>query len=276
MDKINFTKLISSPKIWVYVILVIFLLITIRSSLVIVDAGYKAVILRYGSVAGVRDEGLGFKIPFIDRAIFFETRVRKQQILATAASKDLQQVDVTVALNYRTEEDMVDKIYQELGMQEDYVDRIIIPRLQEATKATTAKYTAEEIITKREIVRDELVNLIKQKLGTLFIRVEDVSIVNVEFSPEFTQAIEEKQLAEQRALKAENDLKRIEIEAKQKIVSAEAEAEALKIIKSNLSELVIKKMFIEKWDGKLPLVLGNQPTILDLSNLISEESDSNK
>ncbi len=244
MDKINFSKLLSSPKIWVYTILIILLLIVIRSSLVIVDAGYKAVILRYGSVVGVRDEGLGFKMPFIDRAIFFKTRVRKQQILATAASKDLQQLDVTVALNYRIDDNQVDKIYQEMGTQDDYIDRIIVPRLQKATKATTAKYTkytAEEIITKREIVRDELVNLIKQKLSNLFIKVEDVSIVNVEFSPEFTQAIEEKQLAEQRALKAENDLKRIEIEAKQKIVAAEAESEALGLINANLNELVIKK-----------------------------------
>lgn len=220
-----------------------------------INAGERGVLLRWGAVTGkILGEGLYFRVPVMDRVIVMDVQVQKEQIDASAASKDLQSVNSTVAVNFHISPDVVARIYQEIG--EDYKSRLIDPALQEAVKASTAKYTAEELITKREEVRDEIKVHLTSKLEPRGIIVDDFNIVDFNFSTSFNAAIEAKVTAEQSALAAKNKLEQIKFEATQEIEAAKGRAQALQIesdaIKSNPQILELRA--IEKWDGRLPTV----------------------
>lgn len=231
-----------------------------------VEAGQRGVQLRFGAVTGtVLNEGLYFRIPFVERVVNIEVRVQKEEVSADAASKDLQTVDSDVALNFRIEPAKVALVYQEVGPL--YRERLIAPALQEAVKSSTAKFTAEELITKRSQVSDDIKNILKAKLEPRGIIVEDFAIVNFSFSKAFNEAIESKVTAEQNALAARNKLEQIKFEADQEVEKARGRAEAITIeaqaLRSNPEVLELRK--IEKWDGKLPQVTGVNEPIISLS-----------
>ena len=184
-----------------------------------------------------------------------DVRTQKDEVEVGASSKDLQEIIAKVALNYHVDPLNVDKVYKNIGFE--YETRIISPAIQESVKASTAQFTAEELITKRSEVKKEIKDNLTKRLSQYNIIIDDFSIVDFNFSDEFNKAIEAKQTAEQRALKAQNDLKRIEIEAKQKIETAKAAAESIKIQAEALKENkdLIELKFVEKWDGKLPVYM---------------------
>ncbi len=192
--------------------------------------------------------------PFTVQVIELETRIQKEQVKANAASKDLQVASTDVALNYRIMPESAPWIFENIGL--DYKARIIDPAIQESVKASTATYTAEELIIKRESVRNSIENSLRERLSKYRIEVDTLSITNFEFSPEFQKAIEDKQTAQQLAFKAENDLKRIKVEADQRIAQAEGEAKAIAIqveaiTKQGGSNYIALKQ-IEKWNGVYP------------------------
>ncbi|MEW6680280.1 MAG: prohibitin family protein, partial [bacterium] len=200
-----------------------------------VEAGKRGVVLNFGAVSSkVLDEGIHFRIPIMQRVIQMDVRVNKEQTDAAAASKDLQQTESTIALNYHILPDKAWKVYQSIGAE--FKEKMIDPAIQEGVKAVTAKYTAVELITEREKVGEEIKGLLKQKLLPYDIIVDELSIVNFMFSQQFTEAIEAKQTAEQLALKAQRDLERIKIEAEQQVAQAKAEAEALKLKRENITD----------------------------------------
>ncbi|MCR9142587.1 MAG: prohibitin family protein [bacterium] len=229
---------------------------------VIVGAGERGVVLTFGSVdETVLDEGLHVKIPFVQTVVLMDVKIQKAQTDAAASTRDLQDTTSTVVVNFRVVPDKANLIYQEVGLS--YRDKIIDPGVQEIVKAVTASYNAGELITQRNKVRDEILAALKERMLPYNVVVTDFAIVNFSFSQQFTQAIEDKQTAEQKALKAEQDLKRIEIEAQQKIALARAEAESLRLQRAVISPQVIqlraieaKISAIEKWNGQLPRVTG--------------------
>jgi prohibitin 2 len=243
---------------------------------VVIGAGERGVVLNFGAVSPtVLDEGLHFRIPIMQKIIKLDVKVQKSQTDAEAASKDLQETFSTIALNFHILPEKVNWIYQKIGA--DFKERIIDPAVQEVVKAVTAKYTAVEVITQREKVRSEIRELLKQRLNTYNIIVDDFSIVNFKFSSQFTQAIENKQTAEQLALKAQRDLERIKIEAEQKVTQARAEAEALRLQKENVTTPLVKLRqieatlkAIEKWDGHMPKVTSSTVPFIDVKNLDTE------
>jgi prohibitin 2 len=222
-----------------------------------VGAGERGILLRFNAVTGkIYDEGLYFRWPFIERVIKVDTKIQKEQVDATAASKDLQTVRSDVAFNFHINPAKVASIYQEVGV--DYKQRIIDPTLQESVKASTAKFTAEELITKRELVREETKVLLRAKLEPRGIMVDEFNIVNFGFSGSFNSAIEAKVTAEQQALAAKNKLEQIKFEAEQRIAEAKGKAEAIRVesdaLRSNPAILELRAL--EKWDGVLPQVTG--------------------
>lgn len=227
-----------------------------------VPAGHRGILLEFGKPVGVLTEGFHFKNPVTQGVIIMSIQKQKYEIDADSASKDLQDVRTTIAVNYRVKPIEVTNLYQNIGM--DYEERIIAPAVQEGVKSTMASFNAENLISKRPEVKNKIRDFLCERLNPDGIDVSEVSIVNFQFSEEFDKAIEAKQTAQQLALKAENDLIRIETEAKQKIVQAEAEAEAIRIQKGQLtnSPEILQLRFIEKWDGVLPLVLGGDSTML--------------
>jgi regulator of protease activity HflC (stomatin/prohibitin superfamily) len=243
------------------VVAIIFLL-TILSPFAAVPAGHRGVMTTFGSPSSeVYSEGLHFRIPIAQRMNLVNVSIQKGEGDGDAASRDLQSVHARVALNYHVKPEAAVSVFRDLGNEPG--ERIIIPSVHEAVKAVTARFTAEELIAKRTDVRDQIVAQLRERLARHGIVVDEFSIVNFNFSKSFNDAIEAKTTAEQLKLKAERDLQRIEVEAKQKITQAKAEAEALSAQRQQvtpelirLREMENQRLAIEKWDGKLPNVSG--------------------
>lgn len=229
---------------------------------VIVEPGHRGVVVLLGDVSPtVLDEGFHLMIPFIQRVVPIEVRVQKVQSAETTSSKDLQVVNAVIAVNFRLDPGNVNKLYQDIGLT--YKEIVVDPAIGESLKAVTAQYTAEELISKRSEVSSKVKETLAKKLEMYYMRLDEINITEFKFSPEFDQAIEQKQIAEQQALKANLDLQRIEVEAKQKVEQAKAEAESLKLQKEHLTKELVELRRIEaqleairKWDGKLPTITG--------------------
>jgi len=265
----NFNSKKISKSFFV-IFLAIIILIMLSSSFTIVEAGNRGVLLQLGAVQStVFSEGLHFKIPFIQSVVQVDIRVQKAESEESAASKDLQTVSTRVAVNYHLNEQTVNKLYQSVGL--NYEDKIIKPAISEALKSITAKYTAEELVSKRSEVSMAVKENLTKKLAQYNMILDEINITEFKFSEEYNKAIEQKQIAEQQALKAKLDLQRIEIEAKQKIEQAKAEAESLRLQKQEvtpeliqLREIEAKIKAIEKWDGKLPSTTGGAIPFIDV------------
>lgn len=252
----------------ILIVILVIGLIFMNSVVGTIGAGQRGILLRFGAVTGtIYNEGLYFKIPIVEQIVKIDVKVQKEQTDADSASKDLQSVHAIVALNFHIDPTKVGKIYQEIGV--GYKDKLIDPAIQESVKASTAKFTAEELISKREIVRAEMKTLLKEKLEGYGILVNDVNIVNFNFSESFNTAIESKVTAEQDALAAKNKLERIKFEADQKVAEAKGKAEAMRIeseaLKSNPEVLQLRAL--EKWNGVLPQVTGGNVPFINIAGL---------
>lgn len=262
----------KESKVIGYIIglVVLVFLYLIFNPFVIIGPGERGVVKNFGAVQkDVLGEGLHVRIPIMQHVEIMDVKVQKLQTDSAAASKDLQDTSSTIALNYHVQPDHANTIYQTIGV--NYAERIIDPTVHEVLKAVTARYTAVELITLREKVRGEVRDMLKVQLARYNIVVDDFAIMNFKFSPQFTQAIEAKQTAEQLALKAQRDLERIQIEAEQKVAQAKAEAEALRLQKENVTDNLVKlrqiemqQRAIDKWDGRMPQVTGGAMPFIDI------------
>jgi regulator of protease activity HflC (stomatin/prohibitin superfamily) len=245
----------------IVVVLILFLLFAFKPW-VQVGAGERGVVQNFGAVQDVvLNEGIHFKIPVVQTVEMIDVRIQKEVTDAAASSSDLQDVALSVALNFHIIPSKANLVYQTIGVE--FKERIIDPAIQEVMKAVSARYTAEELITKRPAVSSEIQNALTERLLESHISVDAFSIISFSFSQTFTDAIEAKQTAEQNALKAKRDLDRIKVEAQQTIAAATAEAEALRLQKMNISPdlIELRKIeanlkAIEKWNGILPGVTG--------------------
>jgi len=207
-----------------------------------IGAGERGVLLQFGAVQDkVLGEGLYFKIPFVQSVVKMDVQTQKDEVPASASSKDLQMVTSKIALNYHPAPDSVNKIWQEVGR--NYNTRIIAPSIQEAVKATIAKFTAEELITKREDVKEQIKKNLTKRLLENFIVVDRFNIIDFSFSEAFNTAIEAKVTADQ------------------------GKAEAIKIEAQALIQnpKVVELRWIEKWDGKVPTYWGEASPFIGLN-----------
>jgi regulator of protease activity HflC (stomatin/prohibitin superfamily) len=240
----------------------------------IVPAGHRAVLLRFGAVQGQLDEGIHLIVPGMDSVVLMEVRTQKEESKASAASRDLQVVTTTLALNFRVDPVRVSKLYQSVGTE--YRARVIDPAVQEAIKVVTARYTAEDLIRERAKVKAEVEVEITHRLAAYDVIVNPggLSITNFDFSPEFNRAIEAKQVAQQDAEKQKYVLQRAELEKQTAIAKAEGEARAAELnaeaLRVNGGGLVVAREWIMKWDGKLPQVSGAGNYIIDLQSLMKQ------
>ena len=256
------------------VIVLIIIAVVASSSVKIVDAGNRGILTHWNAVDLTNpplDEGIHFVIPFQDDVVQMEVRTLKYDTSTRSASQDLQTVQTTVTVNYHPDTEKVHYLYKEIGLS--YENRVIQPAIDETVKQVSANYNAEELITKRPLVKADIENAIRDRLSQFYIETDVISITDFEFSPLFAKAIESKVEAEQKAQKAENDLIRIEVEARQleaqavglaaaNVAEANGEAEAISIINDALSNnpFYIEWLKTQAWDGKLPLVVGEGGT----------------
>jgi len=264
MDTNDINQLFSKGQLRNLIIIVgVLLLFFVLKPWAQVGAGQRGVVLNFGAVQDiVLEEGIHFRTPIMQDIVLIDVKIQKVVTDAKSSSSDLQDVDMAVALNYNIIPENANIVYQTIGTE--YKSRIIDPAIQEVMKAVSARYTAEELITKRPVVSSEMREALKERLLEANISVVAFSIINFSFSQTFTDAIEAKQTAEQNALKAKRDLDRIKVEAEQTIAAATAEAEALRLQKMNISPDLIELRrieaelkAIEKWNGVLPGVTGS-------------------
>ena len=263
----------ATPALGAGIILVILSLI-ILPAIGAIPAGTRGVVLRLGAVTGrVLPEGIYVLIPAIERAELMSVQTVAHAIEAAAASKDLQDVTTQITLNYSLDPEKVCEVYRTL--RRDYQARIIDPAIQESVKASISQFDAEKLVVDRPRVKEMIELSLKTRLETHGILVDTISITDFKFSPEFTRAIELKVTAVQDAFRAQNELKKIEFEAQQKVVKAQAEAESLRLQKEQITEgllrlraIEVQMKAVEKWDGKMPeVVTGNGPVpMLDVFN----------
>ena len=283
-------QIAKQKKLLVVIIAIVIIVAFGATAIRQVDAGHRGVLLTFGKVEEqvYAEGGPYFVIPFVQEMILVNVQTLKYLASASAASEDLQIVSSSIAVNFHVDPSQANSVYQRLRF--DYGDRVIAPAIQEVVKAATAKFVAEELITKREEVKAVITDDLTIRLANFGIVVETVLIESFDFSAGFNLAIEAKVTAEQQALEAERILQRKEVEALQRIaeaggvaesirITAEAEAdaillkakanaEALNIQKQEVTTLINQFKAIEKWDGKLPQFLGTEVIpFIDITNV---------
>lgn len=270
------------------VILVAVIALLLSSSIKIVESGHRGVLLHWSEVDGVSfqnnewvatraplNEGLHFVVPIQDDIVPIEVRTTKFEKSTTSASNDLQTVSTTVTVNYHLDPERVHVLYRSLGL--DFSSRIIQPAVDETVKQVTANYDAEELITKRAIVKSDIETALEKRLTPFGIIQETVSLTDFQFSAVFDAAVEAKVEAQQKALQAENDLRRIQVEAQQteaiaigqanaNIAKAKGEAEAISVINKALlqSPEYMEWLKTQKWNGELPRVTGGAVPFVEI------------
>ncbi|MBQ9674156.1 MAG: prohibitin family protein [Ruminococcus sp.] len=262
-------KNFKAKKIVIIAVLVIAVIFIAINSFTVVSAGHTGVVVTLGSVnEGVLQEGMHAKIPFVQNVVEIDNRIRKLEVNTEAFSKDLQSVNTALAINYRVDTSKSYSIYKNIGA--DYEDVLVVPAVNEVLKAITATYTAEESVTNRALISEGLIQGLNNKLNDIGLYITDVNIIDFDFSEAFITAIEEKQVAQQKLLKAETEkdtaITNAKAEAEATKVKAEAEAKANKTISASLTDKVIENKKIEKWNGELPKVSGSNGTIIDIGS----------
>ena len=238
-------------------------------SWVVINPGQVGVVIRLGSVGSTLGQGFHFKLPLIDSVEKTDIQTQKEQTEADAASADLQNVQATIAVNWNVQPEKVADLYIKVG--NGFGEKIIDPAIQEVVKAVTAKYTAEQLITKRPQVTEDIQTGLSQRLAINDILVTGVSIVNFQFSKTFNEAIEAKVTAEQNALAEKNNLEAVKFKADQRVAQAQGEAAAIKAqseaVQQGGGADYVKLQAIKQWDGHLPTYMtsGAAMPFLDLN-----------
>jgi len=253
-----------NPKLLVLVPIALIIIGIAISTVAIVPAGARGILLTWGAVNPTPlGEGLHFITPIMNKVDTMSVQTQKYEVSASAATKDMMDVATTVAVNYHLDPSQTSNMYQLVG--KDYQDRLIVPAVQEVVKASTANYNAGELLTERPAVKSQIEDSLKQRMLDRGIIIETISITNFAFPSSFNDAITAAQTAKQQAEKAKNDLVRIQVEAEQKVAQATGEATAtLTKAKAEAQSIEIRGQAlknnpqvsqleaINKWNGQLP------------------------
>lgn len=227
------------------------------SAFVTVGPGERGVLMTFGAVRhGVLTPGLHMKIPLVQTVKLMNVQIQKSETAETAASRDLQNVTTKVAVNWSITPSDAEWVYERLGDESQLTDKVIAPIVSNAVKAVAARYDAEQLVEKRDVVRDQIQQQIVAALTHYKVQVQGVNITNFSFSQDYAKAIEQKQVAQQRAQQAEYDLARIKVQAQQEIAQAQGQAQAQKLLQSTLTPEIIRLKAVDKWNGVLPQVTG--------------------
>ena len=232
----------------------------------VVPSGASGVITTFGKVQDTTlESGLNFKAPFVQKVVIINNKIQRTDVQGEASSKDLQIVNANVSVNYNVIGTKSSELYKTVG--KDWETILIRPAVQESVKAAFAKYTAEELITNRAEVTNLIKESLTEKITPYGINIAEMNILNMGFTTEFNNAIEKKTTAEQEVKTEQQNLAKAKIVAEQKVVEAEAEAKSNKLIQESATDEVLMSKFIEKWDGKLPTVMG-EGNMMDITSLM--------
>ncbi|MDL2258660.1 prohibitin family protein [Eubacteriales bacterium OttesenSCG-928-K08] len=257
----------SVGKVIAFTLVLLVIVVALLNCFVVIPAGDTGVVVTMGKISDiVLQEGLHFKNP-VQQVVRIDNHINKLEVSTQAFSKDLQTVTAVLAVNYRVDKSMSHHVYKNVGLS--YEEVMVVPAVHEVLKAVVAQYTASTLVSDRSMVSIQLDENIKSKLSGAGIVVEDLNIIDWDFSDEYIAAIEQKQVAEQNLIRAETEksqkLVQAQAEAEATLIEANAQAEKLLIeaesqaeyntkLSETLSAELIEYMTVEKWDGKLPQV----------------------
>ncbi|MCK9245945.1 MAG: prohibitin family protein [Anaerolineaceae bacterium] len=260
----------GSGKIFIGMIIALALFILLTSAIYEVPAGSIGVVTRFGAVNRNAYPGVNIKIPFVEKAVLLSIRTQKDEVQATAVSVNLQVVTSLIAVNYHLDGNRAAEVYQNIGP--NYAEIIIAPAIQNTFKAVTARFTAEELVTKRDEVRHQAEIELSKQLEPYFIVMENFNIVNFDFSQEYQNAIETKQVAQQQVETSKQKLAQAEIDAQTVIAQAQGQADAQKALAETgaLTDQYLQYLFLTRWNGILPQVMtSGSDSLIDVSRFMN-------
>ena len=268
-EKASFRNIITKPRFFLVILGVLFILAIVFSGVYEVEAGNIGIVTRFGAINRVAYPGINFKLPFIEKVVPLSIRTQKDEVAATAMSENLQVVTSLIAVNYHLDGSRAQEVYQNVGS--NYAEIIVAPAIQNTFKAVTAQFSAEELITKRDEVRMMAEEELTKQLEPYYIVVENFNIVNFDFSEEYQNAIEAKQVAQQQVETSKQKLAQAEIDAQTVIAQAQGQADAQKALKDTgaLTEEYLQYLFLTKWNGVLPSVMGSVSPMIDISRYMN-------
>lgn len=255
-------------KTFIWVVAAVIALIVIFNSFTTVEAGTVGVVYRFGAIKGYVTEGLHFLVPFVDSVRPMSIQKQKIEFEAASFTKSAQEIKLIIAVNYRILEDRAPSIMGTIGDISQVENKVLGPKINDIVKSIVSQYPTDQIHLNREKIRVEATEKLnndvrydkkivdgKEVQFDTGIVVEDVSLVNIEFSKQYTDAIEAKQVAEQKV--QESEFNRQKALKEKEIAQIQGEAEKIKqqSIGVSLSPLIIQNKWIEKWDGKTPSVV---------------------
>lgn len=281
-------------KVLIAVGALVLILVLALTCFTTVPTGYTGIVTTFGRVENYTfDAGFHVKSPF-QRVVKMDNRTQKAEEKLQAFSSDIQQVDISIAVNYSIDQTTAEKLYKTVG--EEYYSKILYPRLLENTKAVFSKYTAEKLVAFRETLSSEISALVVEDVQEYGITVSSIAVQDIDFTDAFTNAVEAKQVAQQNKLTAQTQQDQLTMEAEQEaqrqVIKAQAEAEQAKIaakadlevtkiqadaaeyagqkeaaknkaIAESLTDELVRYYYIQQWDGKLPsTMLGESANIL--------------
>ena len=294
MDKGEITMFMSKKTtrgLIIAAVVIIALSVLSGTMFVQVPTGHTGVVTTFGKVEDyVLSEGINFKLPW-QKVIRMDNRAQKESITTQAFSSDIQQVDITCTVNFSVDRETSQNLYRNVG--EYYYNTVMLPRINEDVKAVFTKYSADSLMTNRENLSNEIKDILAPEMKVFGIEIMSVSVENIDFTDVFTDAVEQKQVAEQARLQAqiEQEQKTMEENAKaeREVIAAEAAAQVAKIdadakayavevqakaeaeanakLAASITEELIAYNEINQWDGALPQFYGadGMLPILDLT-----------
>lgn len=240
-------------KIYTFFVMIAFAILTGCTT---IDETERGVVLEFGKYSETFDPGLHFYNVFMKNIVTIPVKIQLEASSFEAGSKDLQQVIVSSNVNYHVDPLQVGKVYSKFGV--NYVQTILQPKIKETITSITPQYIPEEMLQKREEINTRMEKALKTKLDSAeaHIIIDGFTVTGFKFTEAFNSAIEEKQVAEQKALKEKNVLKQIEYQNDQKVAKARADSTEMAIkmatLKSQSGKEYLMLKWIEKWNGELP------------------------
>lgn len=252
---------------WKSLLCLLCLMINLFNCFTTISTGEVGLKIRFGKIVDViNQEGIIFKSP-IESVKKIDIKVQKYENEAPleTSTKDMQIVNnVKISINYQIDGKRAEDLYRKVGS--NYEETILEPAIQEIVKGTISKYTSQELVVKREEISQNISDELNKKINDYGITCVNTNIKNFDFSNAYNDAIEQQAVAERNVEKAKQELEKAKIESEKKLIEAEATKKANDMLKQSLTDEVIAKQFIEKWDGKLPTTYAGDD-ILSIFNI---------
>ena len=245
---------------------ILILIIAALTSITTVPTGHTGVVTTFGQVEDYTyDSGVHLKFPW-QKVVMMDNRIQKQTVNLAGFSSDIQEVTMVYTVNYQINKANAQNIYKNIGI--NYYDTVIIPCITESTKVVIAKYSAESLVGERTDLAMAIEKELSKKLEQYNIEIVSTSIEDMDFTDAFTNAVEQKQVAQQNKLRAETEAEQARIvaeaNAEVKRIQAEAEAAANRTITESLSEEILMNKYLEIWNGELPMVTGSDGNLISI------------